>query len=278
METVHKIADLLRGNGLPGLEARMLLQHVLRVPRVWLITHDHDAVPPEQVRQFQSLLARRLAGEPMAYLLGTREFMGHSFACSPQALIPRPETELLVETAQHILSGRKAPRVLDLGTGTGAIAISIALACPDAAVAATDFSAQALSLARENARRLNARIDFFQGDWFAALPSPAAFDPFDLIVSNPPYIASTDAHLKQGDLRFEPASALTDGADGLTALRRIIAGAPAWLKPRGALWVEHGWDQGAAVRALLEGRGFQQVESRLDLARIERVSGGVWPQ
>lgn len=271
------VRDLLQAAALPAPEARMLLRHVLDVPRVWLITHDTDDVPAAQAERFRALCARRRAGEPMAYLVGHREFMGHDFNVAPGVLIPRPDTELLVETAIAELARHAAPRALDLGTGSGAIAVSVALACPHAQVLATDRSAEALEVARQNAARLRARVAFCQGDWYDALPGglDGAAGVFDLIVSNPPYIAASDPHLALGDLRFEPVQALTDGADGLGALRTIIAGAPRRLRSGGVLWVEHGWDQAEAVRALLRAGGFRNVESRRDLAGIERISGGL---
>jgi release factor glutamine methyltransferase len=186
-------------------------------------------------------------------------------------LIPRPETELLVEAALEWMAGFESLSVLDLGTGSGAIAISIALARPDAAVLATDRSMKALKVAAENAVRLGAQLHFAAGDWYGAL---TAQQKFDVIVSNPPYISRQDPHLEQGDLRFEPRLALTDEADGLDALRAIVAGAPAHLKPGGVLWVEHGWDQAQAVRGLLAEAGLRGVDSRRDLAGIERISGG----
>jgi release factor glutamine methyltransferase len=287
MTAAQCVRDLLADSRLPRLETRMLLQHVLGVPRVWLLTHDTDPVPAAQAARFQALAEQRLAGQPMAYLVGSREFMGHGFHVSPAVLIPRPETELLVDIALGHLARHAAPAVLDLGTGSGAIAVSLALACPGAAVTATDSSIQALAVARDNARRLGARVEFLSGSWYDALaqpgphsrsfvPDPALAGPraFDLIVSNPPYIALADPHLGQGDLRFEPSCALTDGADGLAALRAIVQGAAPWLKPQGALWVEHGWDQAMPVRELLRLAGFTRIESRLDLAGIERVSGG----
>ena len=266
------VKELLAASPLPRLEARMLLQHALGVSRTWLISHDTDAVPEAQVEAFLGLQTRREQGEPVAYLLGEREFMGHRFQVGPGVLIPRPETELLVEQVQAALSHAKAPRVLDLGTGSGAIAVSIALAMPEAYVTATDASPQALALAQQNAASLGARVAFRQGDWYQALPADAG--PFDLIVSNPPYIAAGDAHLAQGDLRFEPDMALTDGADGLAAIRVIIEQAPRWLAPGGQLWLEHGYDQAQAVQQLLRQAGFTQVSSLPDLAGIPRATGG----
>lgn len=266
--------DLIAGCGLPRLEARMLLERALGVGRAWLVAHDDEALPAERVAAFQDWVERRRSGVPMAYLLGEREFMGHVFQVSPAVLIPRPETELLVETALEHLNGRERPRVLDLGTGSGAIAVSLALARPDARVEATDLSAEALAVAAANARRLGATVALHRGDWYQALKSEAPAPIYDAIVSNPPYIAAADPHLSQGDLRHEPAMALTDRADGLAALRAITQGATAWLKPGGALWMEHGWDQAVQVRDLLRAAGFGRVASRCDPAGIERISGG----
>jgi release factor glutamine methyltransferase len=273
---------------LPRLEARTLLCAVLNRSREWLIAHDTDFIEPAAAERFLQLVARRLAGEPMAYLLGWREFMGERFRVSPDTLIPRPETELLVETAlahdfsrmnadfspgvpPFELPSTLAPRILDLGTGSGAIAVSIALGLPAAEVTATDISEGALAVASENARALGASVRFLQGDWYKALPPG---EQFHLIVSNPPYIASEDVHLQQGDLRYEPRGALTDGADGLGAFRIIAAGVKQYLQPNGALWVEHGYDQAQAVRQILRESGLRNVQSRTDLARIERISGG----
>lgn len=267
------LRDLVGASALPRLEWQMLWQHVLQVSRTWLITHDTDPLPDDALARFRLLEARRLAGEPMAYIVGTREFMGHDFLVTPAVLIPRPETELLVETALDCLQGRDNPKVLDLGTGTGAIAISMALAQPLACVVATDFSTAALDIARLNAQRLGASVEFLSGSWYDALLDQKGFD---LIVSNPPYIAASDAHLQQGDLRFEPPHALTDGQDGLSAIRTIVAGAGQRLNPGGGLFVEHGWDQAAHVRDLLEQGGFAQVTSLRDLAGIERVTGGIY--
>jgi release factor glutamine methyltransferase len=265
------VRHLLAAGDLPRLEVHLLLRHVLQVPLVWLIAHDTDPMAPQAVEEYRRLLARRLSGEPMAYLMGYREFMSHRFTVAPAVLIPRPETELLVETAVQYLQSLNAPRVLDLGTGSGAVAISIALACPSAMVAATDVSRRALDVARRNATDLSARVEFFLGSWYdSVLGQPS----FDVIVSNPPYIAANDPHLERGDLRFEPRPALTDGADGLDALRVIVEGASTRLNSGGVLWVEHGWDQAQAVRDLLRQACFTRVESRPDLAGIERISGG----
>lgn len=269
-----QIKSLLLDTRLPRLEVRMLLEHVLAKPRAWLLAHDTDPLAPEVAVAYEALAQRRLAGEPMAYLLGQREFMGHAFRVTPDVLIPRPDTEVLVETALECVAALPAPAVLDLGTGSGAIAISIALARRDARVMASDVSAAALAVAAGNAWELTASVRFVEGSWYDAVP---AGEGFDLIVSNPPYVASDDPHLGQGDVRFEPRGALTDGADGLEDLRRIVAGAHRHLKAGGALWMEHGWDQAEAVRGLLAAAGFADVHSRRDLAGIERISGGRWP-
>ena len=249
----------------------MLWQHVLQVPRSWLIAHDDEPVSAGQLQAYREVEARRLAGEPMAYILGVREFMGHDFKVSPAVLIPRPETELLVETAVTVLQGHKNAAVLDLGAGSGAIAVSIALACLSAQVVATDISAAALEVARENAQTHGVKVEFHRGSWYQALPQGKVFD---LIVSNPPYIPVGDPHLAQGDLRFEPEGALCDGNDGLDAYREIVAGAPAHLRPGGSLYVEHGWDQSSQVCDLLRQAGFREIHSLPDLAGILRVSGG----
>lgn len=263
---------LLAASGLPRLEVQMLLADILGCSRVWLITHDDEHLPDAALARFRQAASRRRDGVPMAYLLGVREFMGHDFQVTPDVLIPRPDTELLVEQAlSEIRRVGPAAHVLDMGTGSGAIAVSLALAMPDVQVAACDASAAALVVARGNAQRLGARVSFFESDWFAALPQKARYD---LIVSNPPYIAVGDPHLEQGDLRHEPRMALTDDADGLENIRIIVAGAPARLNPGGALWLEHGWDQAAAVRGLLVAAGFQRVNSHADLAGIARISGG----
>ncbi len=266
------IREAMAACGLPRLESRMLLSELLGRPHAWLVAHDSDPLPAGVASRFETLARRRREGEPMAYLLGMREFMGHEFHVTPAVLIPRPDTEVLVEQGLRELA-RLGPgaRVLDMGTGSGAIAVSLALAAPQAHVTASDASAEALAVARENARRLGATVEFVAGDWFAALQQEARYD---LIVSNPPYVASADPHLDQGDVRYEPRMALTDGADGLADIRSIAAGAPAWLNPGGTLWLEHGWDQAVAVREILSEAGFRQVNSHADLAGIDRISGG----
>jgi release factor glutamine methyltransferase len=262
----------LSASRLPRLETQMLWQHVLQVPRAWLIAHDADLIPDVVHQRYLDLESRRLAGEPMAYILGHREFMGRMFNVDPAVLIPRPDTELLVEHAIGFLNGKAAPRILDLGTGSGAIAISIALACPQAAkVIATDFSQDALKVAQGNAQHLGASVDFLSGSWYEALPEQARFD---LIVSNPPYIHAQDEHLSQGDLRFEPSTALTDGEDGLRDLEWIVQGAAKWLMPGGALMVEHGWDQAPDVREFMRKAGYADIASHKDLADIERITAG----
>lgn len=253
------------------IEVRTLLQAVLQVNRAWLITHAEQVLNEQQQASYAALFERRLGGEPIAYLLGEREFYGLTFKVSSATLIPRPETELLVELAlQHITQHGKC-RVLDMGTGSGAIALSIAHARPDAEVVAVDVSEVALAVAQDNARDLqinNARL--LCSDWFDAL----AGERFAVIVANPPYIAAGDVHLGQGDLRFEPPAALASGTDGLYDIRRIIAAAYEHLEAEGWLLFEHGYDQAAAVRALLQQAGFIEVFSVCDLAGIERVSGG----
>jgi release factor glutamine methyltransferase len=258
-----------------SLEAQMLLCEALGQGRAWLIAHDTDPVPAEALARFQGLLARRLSGEPVAYLLGRREFFGLTLAVTPAVLIPRPETERLVELALAHLPDGHPCEVLDLGTGSGAVALAIAHARPAARVTAIERSPAALAVAHENARRLRlTRVRFLQGDWFTALEGEARFH---LIVANPPYVAEDDPHLAQGDVRFEPRAALVAGRDGLAALRHIVAEAPRWLHRGGWLFVEHGWNQGEACRALLRAAGFGAVQTHRDLAGWERVSGGQKP-
>lgn len=262
--------------GLPALEARMLLTFCSGLSRTALITQDHTIPPTAVHTAFLQLVARRRQGEPMAYLLGEREFFGRVFTVNPAVLIPRPDTETLVEWSLDVLRDDEAPAVLELGTGSGIIAITVALERPDAHVLATDVSAAALAVARENAASLGAdNTAFAISDWYAAI---APETHYQLIASNPPYIAADDIHLSEGDLRFEPPGALTDQACGLSALRTIVSGAPARLVPDGWLLVEHGYDQGEAVRALFRAAGFVDVTTRRDLAGQERCTGGRWPE
>lgn len=278
MPTAAVTADvLLHATALDSLDARVLLMYVLGWSRAQLITRGDQALEATCVERFRQAEARRLAGEPVAQIVGTREFFGLPFKVTPDVLIPRPETELLVELALEMIDGYPAPKVLDLGTGSGAIAISIAHQRPDARVVALDRSPCALMVAHANAqtlldaRRPGGALCFLRSDWYAGL---APEQRFDIIVSNPPYIARHDPHLTQGDLRFEPRGALTDEADGLQAIRIIITGARARLAPGGSLWIEHGYDQAAQVRELLFDAGFIAAVSHRDLADIERVTGG----
>jgi release factor glutamine methyltransferase len=259
---------------LDALENRILLCHALDLTRVGLITQSERAVTPEEAATLSALVARRLHGEPIAYIVGRREFFGLDFAVNDAVLIPRPDTELIVELALERLPPQG--RVLDMGTGSGAIAVAIAHTRPDAQVTALDVSAAALAVARANAASHHAAVRFIESDWFGALKLND--ERFDLIVSNPPYIAAGDVHLAQGDLRFEPAGALTDHADGLSALRTIIDGAAAHLHHEQWLLLEHGYDQAAAVRALLQDAGYGDVQSWRDLGGIERTTGGRAPK
>lgn len=266
------LAALLMRPPIDAVDARILVCHGLALTRVQLITQSDRTLGEEEAARLSALFRRRIAGEPIAYITGEREFFGLALYTTPDVLIPRPETELLVELALERLP--ENGRVLDLGTGTGAIAIAIAHSRPDAAVCAVDVSAAALEVARRNAQRHGCMVRFMQSNWYAALQDEV---PYDLIVSNPPYIVARDPHLSQGDLRFEPVDALTDHADGLSALRTIVQHAPSHLTEGGWLMMEHGYDQAQAVRGLLAGRGFEAVQSWQDLAGIERVSGGRYP-
>ncbi|MGB3837323.1 peptide chain release factor N(5)-glutamine methyltransferase [Castellaniella sp.] len=268
------VRDYVLASTLPRLESRMLWQKILGVSRAWLIAHDTDPLSTEAQTAYQALEARRLAGEPMAYILGYREFWGRDFQVGPEVLIPRPETELLVELGLQLLAGIASPAVLDLGTGSGIVGVSIALDRPDARVTATDQSTAALSMAQLNARALGASLLFSPGNWY---DTELGLERYHLIVSNPPYIDKQDVHLGQGDLRFEPRAALTDEADGLDALRAIVQGAPRHLLPGAALCVEHGWDQAVAVQRLFVSCGFIDVATKTDLAGIERLTWGRWP-
>lgn len=257
-------------------DAELLLAHVLDRPRGWLYAHAEVAVEEADAARFRALVARRERGEPVAYLTGRRGFWTFELAVTPDTLVPRPETETLVEAALARLPADAHACVADLGTGSGAIALAIAGERPHARVVATDRSAAALAVARANARMLGIRnVAFREGDWYAALGGGDG--PFDLVASNPPYVAGDDPHLAQGDLRYEPRGALTPGGDGLDAIRILVAGAPAHLRPGGWLLLEHGYDQGAAVRALLGAVGFVEVATLQDLEGRDRVGLGRWP-
>lgn len=249
-------------------EAELLLMHVLGVNRTWLYAHSDDAVEGESADRFRGLMERRVAGEPIAYLTGHREFFALDLQVTRDVLIPRAETELLVELALAKIPQHLTVDIADLGTGSGAVALALAHGRPQARVLATDASGSALAVARANAQRLKiSNVQFAQGDWCA----PLAGKMFALIVSNPPYIAANDAHLGQGDLRFEPVAALASGTDGLDAIRQIAQTTPEHLQSGGWLLLEHGFDQGAAVRSILQARGFVAVETARDLEGRDRV-------
>jgi release factor glutamine methyltransferase len=270
------VKELQAGLPLDPLENRILLCHATGLSRVQLITRADQGLTEDQAERLAGLVRRRLAGEPIAYIVGQREFFGLDFAVSEAVLIPRPDTELIVELAIERLPPRG--RLLDMGTGSGAIAVAVAHSRRDAAVTALDVSEAALAVARGNAAHNQTAVRFLRSDWFGALEDKGSCgETFELIASNPPYIAAGDEHLSQGDLRFEPAGALTDHADGLSALRIIIEGAVRHLAPGGWLLLEHGYDQAAAVRALLDDGGYIEVQSWRDLGGIERVSGGRIP-
>ncbi|OSI16196.1 protein-(glutamine-N5) methyltransferase, release factor-specific [Neisseria dentiae] len=256
---------------LPKNEARMLLQYAGGYTRAQLVTRGQETLPDNVAAAAAKLAERRIGGEPVAYILGTREFYGRTFQVNGSVLIPRPETEHLVEAVLEHLPPNG--RVWDLGTGSGIIAITVALERPDAAVRASDISPQALQTAAANARALGANVEFACGSWFEAA-WPSENQACDIIVSNPPYIEAGDSHLQQGDLRFEPQNALTDFSDGLSCIRTLAQEAGGRLKAGGMLLVEHGFNQGAAVRALFEQNGFVQVETRQDLAGLDRLTLG----
>ena len=283
MPTAVTVAECLRQaqtQGLARVDAQILLLHSLQRPlhdRAWLLAHDGDTLTAAQTATWQDALQRRLQGEPVAYITGRKDFFGLTLAVDARVLDPRPDTETLVEWALACLPESapetRSPRILDLGTGSGAVALALQHARPDAKVWAVDASEDALAVARANAARLHLGVQFMASDWLCAVDVQRT-GRFDLIVSNPPYVAENDPHLAA--LTHEPLSALTSGADGLEDIRRIIAQAPAYLAPGGWLLLEHGWDQAAAVQSLLQAAGFAQVQSRQDLAGIQRCTGGCW--
>ncbi len=253
------------------VDAQVIMAEVLGVNRAWIAANPMRILTESEDAKIESLAVQRAMGRPVAYLLNRREFYGREFEVGPAVLIPRPETETLIEAALPRLS--PTAYCLDLGTGSGAIAVTIACQRPQSRVMATDRSAEALKVAARNAERHGAlpRMEFAEGSWY----EPVGERRFDLVVSNPPYVAANDPHLGQGDLRFEPVEALTDGsADGLDSIRAIVAGAPSHLLPGGWLLFEHGYDQAAAARSLLEAAGFQDILSHADLAGIPRIAGG----
>lgn len=266
------LSQFIQQSPLPKLETRLLLQHVLGYTRAQLITRDTEMLPENKLSILNQMLERRLSGEPMAYILGYREFYGREFAVSPAVLIPRPETEHLLEAALFRLPEKGI--LWDLGTGSGIVAISAKLERADALVFASDISADALHIAQKNAQNLGADVQFAQGSWFDAAAHFRLPEKCDVIVSNPPYIEQHDPHLQQGDLRFEPPHALTDFADGLRHIREITAKSVDFLKENGWLMFEHGYNQGAVVREILSQHGFVDVATLPDLAGLDRVSVG----
>lgn len=267
-DVAHALAEA--GRRIDRIEARILLSYAVGMTAVEIVTYPERPLTPVGRSNFRALVARREHGEPIAYLTGMREFYGRNFMVTPDVLIPRPETELLVDTGLTRIAQILAPRILDLGCGSGCIAISLSLECPGSNVTAVDRSAAALAVARHNAATLGATLCCLESDWYAALVGTR----YHLIVANPPYVAAGDSHLIQGDLRFEPASALLGGSDGLSDIRIVISQASAYLLPGGWLLLEHGYDQAQRVQAMLGNAGFVDVGQYCDLAGIIRVSGG----
>ena len=273
------IGALIKESAISPRETAMLVERILHLSRACVAAHPERFLDAQQEHLARTWIQRRVGGEPIAYILGEREFYGVKLTVTPDVLIPRPETETLVEQALARLSKQYAPntaRVLDLGTGSGAIAISLAEQRPALDIVATDISTKALVVAKKNAQRLGVHVLFVESDWFSALNN----ERFDLIVSNPPYVAHGDPHLTEGDLRFEPITALTDNQPnqhGLACIRRIIEDSPKHLNGEGWLLFEHGYDQAEACRELLAARGFVELSCTHDLAGIPRVSGGRWP-
>ena len=271
--TLREALAQAAARGLARIDAQLLLLHVLGRPgqdRGWLVAHDDDALAPAAQQAYAQLCRRRADGEPLAYLTGEKEFFGLPLKVDARVLVPRPDTETIVEWALERIAPLRSPRVLDLGTGSGAIALAIRSARRDALVEAVDRSAGALAVAQANAQRLALPVRFRQASWLDGAGR------YDLIVSNPPYVRDDDEHLP--DLRHEPRSALVAGDDGLADLRAIVAAAPAHLAPGGWLLLEHGWDQAAAVEALLAQAGFSDLANRKDLGGIVRCSGGRRPE
>ncbi len=274
---VDRALALAQQLGLHRLDAHRLLAHLLQQPRTWLIAHGNAPLPGPAANAFAAACQRLANGEPLAYLLGEQEFHGLRLRVSPAVLVPRPDTETLVDWALALLPTLTVdrPLVLDLGTGSGAIALAVAHRHPGAHVSATDISRAALTVAQRNAKRLGLVIEWAIGDWWQALAAGDSIRQFDLVLCNPPYIAGDDPHLPA--LRHEPLAALTPGGDGLGALQAVIGGAPAHLVPGGWLLLEHGWRQAPAVRAALRAAGFESISTRHDIAGRPRCSGGCLP-
>ena len=271
--TLAQCLEEAQTHGMARADAHMLMLHSLQRPlhdRAWLLAHDTDVLTPAQQTAWQSALARRLHGEPVAYITGIKSFFGLTLQVDARVLDPRPDTETLVEWALACLPQGAPQRVLDLGTGSGAVALALQHERPDCHLTAVDASVDALAVASANAGRLNLPVHFIHSNWMDAVPGP-----FDLIVSNPPYVADGDPHLTA--LTHEPLQALTSGADGLDDIRQIIAQAPSRLTPGGWLLLEHGWDQAQAVQTLLRQEGFEKIQSRQDLAGVDRCTGGMKP-
>jgi release factor glutamine methyltransferase len=271
MDMTVTLSGAIVRSGLIPFEAKVLLAHILGRDRAWIAAHGDAMLTREQLSAFEALAQRRHKGEPVAYLTGRREFFGLDLEITPDVLIPRPETELLVEQALSWIGAEATARVLDLGCGSGAVALAIARERPRSLVLGADVAPAAVELAQRNAQRLGiANASFIATDWFDGVPR----EPFEAIVANPPYVAEGDPHLAAGDVRFEPPLALTPGSDPLADIRAIIEEAPAFLAQRAALALEHGYDQAEAVRSLLEEAGFSDVRSWRDLAGIFRVTSG----
>ena len=271
LRTISQALDTAQKQGLDRLDTHLLLLHALGKPetdRAWLLANDDNALPSQVTDAFDAFSQRRAAGEPLAYIVGYKEFFGLRFSVNARVLVPRPDTETLVQWALHASKSFATPNILDLGTGSGAVAIAVAhtLNCK---VTATDFSLPALSVASDNAEQIGANVEFLHCNWLAQVSGH-----YHVIASNPPYIESNDLHLN--DLAYEPLSALAAGADGLSDIRQIIQAAPEHLHPGGWLLLEHGYNQASAVCSLLIERGFVQVQSRCDLAGVARCSGGQW--
>lgn len=255
-------------------ESQLLLQHSLKVNRAWLIAHENDDIATEVQHEFNTLIQRRISGEPIAYILGDRDFYGLNLSVTPATLIPRPDTEILVDIALEKIPSNQTVQILDLGTGTGAIALAIAQHCPQAQVTGVDASKPALEVAIINSQQLHiTNIQFILSDWFNELHDTR----FDIIVSNPPYIEEADLHLQQGDLRFEPISALASGADGLDDIRKIIDDCLIHLKPQGWLMCEHGYNQAESVKELMAQAGLVAIQTFKDLGGNDRVTIGKNP-